>query len=116
IWTLLAMCAPRPMLVIASRRGTDELEFPFEETDRAVRQAKQVYRLYRAEANLTIWESKTPHGYQQDKRERMYGWAERHFLGRVMDRSPEMPFQFEPQTELRCGLPPGNKTNAEIYS
>ena len=39
-----------------------------------------------------IRESNTSHGYQQDKRERMYGWVERHFLGRDVESSREIPF------------------------
>jgi pimeloyl-ACP methyl ester carboxylesterase len=116
IWTLLAMHAPRPMLVITSHHGTDDEEFPFEEADQTVRQAKRIYRLYGAEDNIAIWESRTPHGYQQDKREQMYSWVEHCLLRQPVEASPEISFQFEPPSLLRCGLPLGNKTNADVYS
>jgi cephalosporin-C deacetylase-like acetyl esterase len=115
IWTLLAMVAPRPLLAIASRRGTDSDEFPLEEAERTVARAAKVYALYGAEPNIRLWESDTSHGYQQDKREQMYGWVSRHFLGREAGSSPEQPFLFEPQSELHCGLPEGNQTLAAIY-
>ena len=99
----------------AALRGTDSYEFPFDETARAVNQAKKIYDLYGADDSLQFWESNTSHGYQQDKRERMYGWVERHFLGRDVESSREIPFLFEPRTGLISGLPPGNKTLADIY-
>jgi acetyl esterase/lipase len=115
ISTLLALVAPRPLLVTAALRGTDSYEFPFDETARAVNQAKKIYNLYGVGDSLQFWESNTSHGYQQDKRERMYGWVERHFLRRDVESSREIPFLFEPRTELICGLPAANKTFADIY-
>ena len=114
ISTLLALVAPRPLLVISSLRGTDAQEFPFDEAEKSVQEAKRVYDLYGAAANIELAESSTSHGYQADKRERMYTWVERFFFGRKT-ASREFPFVFEPKDDLRCGLPPGNKTWAEIY-
>ena len=115
ISTLLALIAPRPLLVISALRGTDSEEAPFEQAEEAVGEARKIYDLYGAGASLQSWESNTSHGYQQDKRERMYGWIEQHFLAREMGVSTESPFLFEPRTELLCGLPTGNKTFADIY-
>ena len=80
--TLLALIAPRPLLVIGSLRGTDSEEFPFDQTEEAVRRACRAYELSGARQNIEIWESSTSHGYQQDKRERMYAFVEKHFLHR----------------------------------
>jgi Prolyl oligopeptidase family len=115
ISTLLALIAPRHLLVITALRGTDSEEVPFDEAEGAVRQARKIYDLYGSGANIQHWESNSSHGYQQDKRERMYGWIERHFLGRKVELSAERSFLFEPRTELICGLPPGNRTFADIY-
>lgn len=115
ISTLLALFAPRPLLVISSLRGTDSDEFPLDEAERAVNDAKRVYALYGAADRIRLWESSTSHGYQQDKRERMYAFLERHFLAKETETSPELPFLFEPQTQLACELPSGNKTLASIY-
>lgn len=115
ISTLLALIAPRPLLVITALRGSDSEEVPFDEAEGAIRDARKIYDLYGSNSNIQHWESKSSHGYQQDKRERMYEWVERHFLKRNVERSAEKPFLFEPLTELICGLPRGNKTFADIY-
>jgi hypothetical protein len=114
ISTLLALIAPRPLLVISSLRGTDSQEFPLDEAAKSVREAKRIYDLYGAAANIELVESSTSHGYQADKRERMYAWVERHFLGK-RESSRELPFVFEPRNDLQSGLPPDNKTWADIY-
>ena len=114
--TLLQLIAPRPLLVIVSKRGTDSEEFPLDEAEEAVRQARPVYDLYSAGANLELWESKTDHGYQQDKRERMYAFVEKHLL-RGRSASPkESAFLLEPANNLVCGLPIKNRTLKDIYA
>jgi hypothetical protein len=113
--TLLQMIAPRPLLVISSRRGTDSEEFPVEEAEEAVKQARVAYDLYGADTSLESWESGTDHGYQQDKRERMYAFVEKHFLAGGSDSSAESPFLLESMKGLACGLPNGNRTLADIY-
>jgi len=115
ISTLLALFAPRPLLVITALRGTDSEEFPFDEAQEAVAQARQIYRLYGSEAQIALWESKTAHGYQQDKRERMYSWVEQYFLGHPIESSTESHFLYETRTTLVCGLPEANKTFDDIY-
>jgi hypothetical protein len=45
----------------------------------------------------------------------MYAWVEKYFLGRDAIWSKEMPFIFEPQTDLVCGLPKPNKTFKDIF-
>jgi len=115
ISTLLALIAPRPLLVVTALRGTDSEEVPFDEAEGAVREARKIYDLYGAGANIQHWESSSSHGYQRDKRERMYGWVERHFFGRSLDVSAEKAFLLEMQSDLTCGLPPGNRTFADIY-
>ena len=47
IGTLLALHAPRPLLVISSRRGTDDEEFPLEE---AAKYLKEPYKRQRTVA------------------------------------------------------------------
>jgi hypothetical protein len=115
ISTLLALFAPRPTLVISSLRGTDSEEFPLDQAEKAVTQARDAYRLYGAQNAIALRESGTSHGFQQDKREQMYGFVEHHFLGRTEGPSPERPFMLEPRQDLLCRLPESNKTLAEIY-
>jgi acetyl esterase/lipase len=114
--TLLALIAPRPLLVIGSLRGTDSEEFPFDQTELAVDQARRAYDLYGAGRNLELWESKTAHGYQQDKRERMYAFVSDHFLQHQPTPLHESAFLLEPTGQLACGLEGTNRTVAGIYS
>ena len=72
IGTLLALHAPGPLVVISSRRHTDDQEFPLEEAEKSYQWARQVYRLLAAEDAVTHYESTTAHGYQEDKREQLY--------------------------------------------
>jgi hypothetical protein len=83
---------------------------------KAVQSARRAYDLYDAGQNVEIWESTTAHGYQQDKRERMYDFVERHFLHGANPDSEESLFLLEPQHRLDCGMPEDNKTFASIYS
>ena len=115
ISTLLALAAPRPTLVVSSLRGTDSEEFPLDQAEKAIMQAREAYRLYGAQNTIELRESSTAHGYQQDKREQMYGFVEHYFLGRKERPSPELPFMLEPRPGLQCHLPESNKTLADIY-
>ena len=112
----MALFAPKPMLVIGALRGTDSEEFPFDETGKAVVAARRVYRLYGAGDSLEIRESSTSHGYQEDKRERLYAFVERHFLGRGQEISRELPATIETLRDLAVGIPSGNTTLAGIYA
>jgi hypothetical protein len=116
ISTLLALIAPRPLLVIGALRGTDSEEFPFDQTEEAVNTARGVYKLYGASANIEIFESSTNHGYQRDKRERMYSFVDKHFFSRDGGPVPEVPFLLEPMNTLICGLSASNRTLTTIYS
>ena len=77
IGTLLALHAPHPLLVISSRRGTDDQEFPLHEAEKSFQWAKHVYGLLSAEDAAAHYESTTAHGYQEDKREQLYRAVER---------------------------------------
>ena len=88
IGVLLALHAPRPTLVVTSKRRTDDLEFPWEEAERSYRWARRVYELYGAEGKISHVESATGHGYQADKRRELYAWVERELLrARVASRA-----------------------------
>jgi hypothetical protein len=116
IGTLLALHAPQPLLVISSRRGTDDHEFPLDQANKSVAWAGHVYRLLGAGGAIAHVESTTAHGYQQDKRERLYEAVER-WLSPPRPLGPkEMPVRIESYEELRCGLPEKNLTLADIYA
>jgi hypothetical protein len=116
IGTLLALHAPDPLLVISSRRGTDDEEFPLEEAEKSVGWAKEVYRLLGAADAITLIESTTDHGYQQDKREHLYAWVERRLQPPRPKGRAELAVRIETFEALRCGLPADNLTSRDVYA
>ncbi|APW58894.1 hypothetical protein BSF38_00303 [Paludisphaera borealis] len=115
IGVLLALHAPRPTLIVTSKRRTDDLEFPWEEAERSYRWAKRVYELHGAGDKITHVESPTRHGYQADKREELYAWVERELLHAPSGVNGDLPVTPEPLETLRVGLPAGNKTYHDVY-
>ena len=116
IGTLLALHAPRPLLVISSRRGTDDQEFPLEEAEKSYQWARHVYGLLGAEDAVTHYESTTAHGYQQDKREQLYRAVERWLRPPCAKGERELPAKVERVEELRCGVPQKNLTVHDVYA
>lgn len=116
IGTLLALHAPDPLLVISSRRGTDDQEFPLEEAEKSYQWARHVYRLLSAEDAVAHYESTTAHGYQQDKREQLYRAVERWLKPPFPKGEKELPAEVERFEDLRCGLPEKNLTFRDIYA
>src|SRR6185312_12065953 len=109
---LLAMAAPRPLLIIAA--GQDQ-SFPIDGVRAVADYGRKLYDSYEAgdRIGLVVDESEG-HGYQRKKREAAYGW----FLRWLMGRGDGSPFP-EPPTEtpasdapeLRC-FPPGRNEPA----
>jgi hypothetical protein len=116
IGTLLALHAPGPLVVISSRRGTDDQEFPLEEAEKSYQWARHVYRLLGAEEAAMHCESTTAHGYQQDKREQLYRAVERWLRPPFAKGEKELPAKVESVADLRCGLPEKNLTLREVYA
>jgi hypothetical protein len=115
IGTLLALHAPAPLLVISSRRGTDDEEFPLEEAEKSVAWAETVYRLLSAPEAIKLVESATEHGYQQDKREHLYEWVERWLEPPWPKGRAELPATVETFEDLRCGLLADNRTFRDVF-
>jgi hypothetical protein len=116
IGTLLALHAPHPMLIISSKRGTDDEEFPLEEAEKSCQWAGHVYRLNGVEEVLAHYESSTAHGYQQDKREQLYLAIERWLQPPHPQGGTELPVTLEKSDDLRCRLPENNLTVHDVYN
>jgi len=116
IGTLLALHAPHPLLIISSRRGTDDQEFPLDEAEKSHQWARHVYRLLGAENAVDHYESTTNHGYQQDKREKLYAWVERHLAPPFPKGGAELPAKVERMEDLLAGLPADNKTFRDVLA
>src|SRR5262249_28167943 len=116
IGTLLALHAPHPLLVISSRRGTDDEEFPLDQAEKSYRWARHVYGLLSAEDAAVHYESTTAHGYQEDKRRQFYGAVERWLRPPLAKGDKELPVKVERVEDLRCGLPEQNRTVRDVYA
>jgi hypothetical protein len=120
IGTLLALHAPRPLLIISSRRGTDDQEFPLAEAEKSHQWARHVYGLLGAAPGgypaAAHYESTTAHGYQQDKREQLYRAVEHWLRPPFPKGEKELPAKVESVADLRCGLPEKNLTLRDVYA
>lgn len=107
---LLAMAAPRPLLIIAA---SEDQSFPVDGVREVVSYGRQLYAAHGQADKMGYFEdSTTGHGYQVKKREAAYGW----FLKWLMGKGEGVPF-LEPSTEvppfdaadLRCFPENGNR-------
>jgi len=115
IGTLLALHAPNPLVVISSKRGSDDQEFPLDEAEKSFQWAKHVYRLLGTEDVAAHRESTTAHGYQEDKREVLYRAVERYLRPPRPQAGKELPAKIETLEDMRCGLPEKNLTFHDVF-
>jgi dienelactone hydrolase len=107
---LLAMAAPKPVLIVAA--SVDQ-SFPIAGVREVYRHGASLYHSFGAPEKIALYEDETAgHGYQQKKREAVYGW----FLRWLRGTGDGKPFP-EPATgtlpwdaaELRCFPEGGNQ-------
>jgi hypothetical protein len=100
-WGLLAMVAPRALMVINATK--DAFQFSVGEAQQSIARAQHVFRLFGQawKAAHTIFES--GHDYGKEMREAMYGWMTLHLKGEGKG-SPiaEPPLAVEDPETLRC--------------
>jgi len=116
IGTLLALHAPHPLVIISSRRGTDDAEFPLHEAEKSYQWAKHVYDLYGAGDRAIHYESSTAHGYQQDKREELYAAVERWLAPPFPHDGKELDAAIEKLEDISTALPASNQTFQSIMT
>jgi len=94
---IAAMMAPRPMLLVACTQDwTDEtpkVEFP---------NIRRIYRLFGAQRHVACVQLDSPHNYNRQSREAVYGFFA-HYLSGRKERTPlpEKPFRMDPPELLR---------------
>jgi dienelactone hydrolase len=98
---LLAMMAPRALLVISATR--DALQFSVSEAAKSVAVARERFRLLNQLVKIRHVAIESDHDYNQPMREAMYGWVEKWLAGRG-DGSPipEPKIVVEDVAALRC--------------
>ena len=109
---LLAMAAPKPILIVSA---TADKSFPIAGVREVVEYSRTLYKSYDLPNHFSYYEdSVDAHGYQQKKREAAYGWFLRWFMQKG-DGSPvpEPPTETLPydSPELRA-FPPGQNKAA----
>lgn len=75
---LIAM-APRPVMVFATRNDF----FPIEGTRESVAQAKEIYRIFNKEENLSLSEFDCPHQYSEEMADKAAAFFNTHLNGRI---------------------------------
>lgn len=116
IGTLLALHAPHPLVIVSSKRGTDDGEFPLHEAENSHQWARHIYGLYDAHDRVKHYESTTGHGYQEDKRQQLYLAVERWLQPPHPQDGKELPAKIEALEDLRTPLPETNQTCRSIYA
>jgi dienelactone hydrolase len=100
---LLAMAAPKPVLIIAA--GQDQ-SFPIDGVRAVADYGRALYESYGARDRIDLVVDETEgHGYQRRKREAAYGWFRRWLMGRgdggPSSEPPTVTLAFD-APELRC--------------
>lgn len=100
-WGLLALVAPRGLMVINATK--DGIQFSVGEAKKSLALATPVFKLSGKPDNVRHAIFESPHEYNKDMREAMYGWMTLHLKGEG-DGSPikEPKFETLPPEELRC--------------
>ncbi len=98
---LLAMIAPRALLVINATR--DAVQFSVAEAAKSIAYARSRFRLLNQEQRIRHVAIDSGHDYNQQMREAMYGWLDRWLRGRGDGQPiPEPKITLEDVETLRC--------------
>ena len=100
-WGLLAMVAPRGLMVVSATK--DAFQFSVGEAKKSLALAEPVFKLLGKPGNVRHAVFESPHAYNREMREAMYGWMTLHLKGEG-DGGPirEPEFKTENPEDLRC--------------
>lgn len=100
-WAVLAMVAPRPLMVVSATR--DASQFSVGEAKKSLALAAPVFKLYGQPDHVLHAIFESPHDYNKAMREAMYGFMTLHLKGEG-DGSPiqEPAITPEKPEDLRC--------------
>ena len=100
-WGVLSLTAPRALMVVSATK--DAFQFSVGEAAKSLAFVKPVYQLYGKPSFVRHAVFESPHDYNREMREAMYGWMTRHLKGEG-DGSPiaEPEMQTEEPEMLRC--------------
>jgi len=78
-WSLLGLTAPRGLMVVNATR--DAIQFSVGEAKKSLTRTEKVYSLTGQPGHLRHAVFESPHDYNQQMREAMYGWMKLHLAG-----------------------------------
>lgn len=100
-WGLLAMVAPRALMVINATK--DGIQFSVGEAQQSIAKAQHVFRLYSLAGKVAHAIFESVHDYGKEMREAMYGWMTLHLKGEGKGNPiPEPALKVEDPETLRC--------------
>lgn len=98
---VLGLVAPRALLVINASK--DAIQFSPAEAEKSVARAKDIFKLHDAGTKLKHQIFESPHDYNQQMREAMYGWMTLHLKGEGKGEAiPEPKLVIEKPEDLAC--------------
>lgn len=108
---LLALCAPRPMLL-----GTAQFDFfPIEGARESFAEAKRLYEIAGAGDRIARAEAPEKHGLTRPLREAVYGWFDRWLSGRV-DAADAREIPVAPRTAMELRVCAEGQANVTFRS
>src|SRR5262249_6427364 len=100
-WGLLALVAPRALMVINATK--DAFQFSVGEAQKSIARAQHVFRLYDQASKIAHSIFESGHDYGKEMREAMYGWMTLHLKGEGKGNPiPEPALVPEDPETLRC--------------
>jgi hypothetical protein len=111
---VLALVAPRAIKMCNHNKDDNHAFFP-SEMIRSYNNAKQVFKMYGLENNITYQLFDLPHGYMEEDREALLGWFDLHLKGIGNGNAKkETPFKQLPEEKLMV-FPKGQR-DADVVS
>jgi dienelactone hydrolase len=98
---VLGLVAPRALMVTSATE--DGFQFSVGEARKSLERARPIFKLYDAEDKLKHAVFESPHAYNQEMREAMYGWMTLHLKGEGDGKPvPEPKHELETAEDLSC--------------
>lgn len=100
-WGVLGLTAPRGLMVVSATR--DAFQFSVGEAKKSLTRTEKVFAVSGQPGHLRHAIFESPHDYNQEMRQAMYGWMKLHLAGQG-DGSPlpDPPMTLEEPETIRC--------------
>ena len=111
---VLGLVAPRALLVINASK--DGIQFSPAEAEKSVSRAKAIFETLQVASKIRHMIFESPHAYNQQMREAMYGWMTLHLKGEGKgDPIPEPAHELEKLEDLACFPDPNDRPMGFLF-